>query len=104
MREGELRVVVDRDDIIITQPGSDFGLFQTTRSVIHCCKGYSGRQPGFQNASVANCHCKSAPAWVDRIRRSAPSGLATKMERTASRWRRDYSLADRGPDGRVAIA
>ena len=75
-----------------------------TRSVIHCCKGYSGRQPGFQNASVANCHCKSAPAWVDRIRRSAPSGLATKMERTASRWRRDYSLADRGPDGRVAIA
>jgi hypothetical protein len=24
MRDGELRVVVDRDDIIITQPGSDF--------------------------------------------------------------------------------
>jgi hypothetical protein len=24
MHEGELQVVVDRDDIIITQPGSDF--------------------------------------------------------------------------------
>src|SRR5262249_20961260 len=69
MFDGDLRVVVDRDNIIITQPGCDFvAVYFKPRSQPYLvAKDTPVCTQGFQNAGIANGHCKSPRAWVDRI-------------------------------------
>ena len=55
----DMRLVVDRYDIIITQPGSNnVAVFQAAGPILSSREGYACRSAGVQNASMGNGECE----------------------------------------------